>query len=44
IRAKGLSAFAFDWNKNKYKPKIEDGKPMKQYGLTVQLDFKMDQS
>ena len=28
----------------KYKPKIEDGKPMKQYGLTVQLDFKLDQS
>jgi len=26
----------------KYKPKVEDGKPMKQYGLTVQLDFKMD--
>ena len=28
----------------KYKPKIEDGKPMKQFGLTVQLDFKLDQS
>jgi len=26
----------------KYKPKVEDGKPMKQFGLTVQLDFKMD--
>ena len=31
-------------SKWKYKPKIEDGKPMKQYGLTVQLDFKLDQS
>jgi protein TonB len=28
----------------KYKPKIEDGKPMRQTGLTVQLDFKLDQS
>lgn len=28
----------------KYKPKIENGKPMKQFGLTVQLDFKLDQS
>jgi protein TonB len=28
----------------KYKPKIQDGKPMKQFGLTVQLDFKLDQS
>jgi len=26
----------------KYKPKIVDGKPMKQAGLTVQLDFKME--
>jgi protein TonB len=26
----------------KYKPKVEDGKPQKQVGLTVQLDFKMD--
>ena len=26
----------------KYKPKVVDGKPMKQPGLTVQLDFKMD--
>lgn len=26
----------------KYKPKVVDGKPMKQTGLTVQLDFKMD--
>jgi len=25
----------------KYKPKVVDGKPMKQPGLTVQLDFKM---
>ncbi|MGS2720491.1 energy transducer TonB [Paraglaciecola aestuariivivens] len=31
-------------SKWKYKPKIEDGKPMKQYGLIVQLDFKLDQS
>ena len=31
-------------DKWKYKPKIEDGKPIKQYGLTVQLDFKLDQS
>ncbi|MFT2091333.1 energy transducer TonB [Paraglaciecola sp. 2405UD69-4] len=31
-------------SKWKYKPKIEDGKPMKQFGLTVQLDFKLDQS
>ncbi len=31
-------------SKWKYKPKIEDGKPMKQYGLTVQLDFKLDNS
>ncbi|NCP64326.1 MAG: energy transducer TonB [Paraglaciecola sp.] len=28
----------------KYKPKIEDGKPIKQFNLTVQLDFKLDQS
>lgn len=26
----------------KYKPKVVDGKPMKQSGLTVQLDFKME--
>jgi len=26
----------------KYKPKIVDGKPQRQPGLTVQLDFKMD--
>lgn len=26
----------------KYKPKVVDGKPEKQFGLTVQLDFKMD--
>jgi len=26
----------------KYKPKVVDGKAMKQPGLTVQLDFKMD--
>ncbi|WP_286271972.1 energy transducer TonB [Thalassotalea hakodatensis] len=26
----------------KYKPKVVDGKPIKQPGLTVQLDFKMD--
>jgi protein TonB len=26
----------------KYKPKVVNGKPMKQTGLTVQLDFKMD--
>jgi len=26
----------------KYKPKVEDGKPLRQPGLTVQLDFKMD--
>ena len=26
----------------KYKPKVVDGKPQKQPGLTVQLDFKMD--
>ena len=26
----------------KYKPKVVDGKPQKQFGLTVQLDFKMD--
>jgi protein TonB len=26
----------------KYKPKVEDGKALKQFGLTVQLDFKMD--
>jgi len=26
----------------KYKPKVVDGKPMKQLGLTVQLDFKME--
>lgn len=26
----------------KYKPKIVDGKPIKQPGLTVQLDFKLD--
>jgi protein TonB len=26
----------------KYRPKVVDGKPQKQYGLTVQLDFKMD--
>ena len=28
----------------KYKPKVEDGKPMKQFGMKVQLDFKLDQS
>ncbi|MFQ3235980.1 MAG: protein TonB [Paraglaciecola sp.] len=28
----------------KYKPKIEDGKPMKQFNMKVQLDFKLDQS
>lgn len=28
----------------KYKPKMVDGKPLKQTGLTVQLDFKMDQT
>ncbi|WP_026375540.1 energy transducer TonB [Aestuariibacter salexigens] len=27
----------------KYKPKIVDGKPQKQPGMTVQLDFKLDQ-
>ncbi|TKB44669.1 energy transducer TonB [Thalassotalea mangrovi] len=27
----------------KYKPKIVDGKPLKQPGMTVQLDFKMGQ-
>ena len=26
----------------KYKPKVIDGKPLRQTGLTVQLDFKMD--
>ena len=26
----------------KYKPKVVDGKPQRQTGLTVQLDFKMD--
>jgi protein TonB len=26
----------------KYKPKVVDGKPLRQQGLTVQLDFKMD--
>ena len=26
----------------KYKPKVEDGKALRQTGLTVQLDFKMD--
>jgi len=26
----------------KYKPKVEDGKPLRQTGLSVQLDFKMD--
>lgn len=26
----------------KYKPKVVDGKALKQFGLTVQLDFKMD--
>lgn len=26
----------------KYKPKVVDGKPMRQPGLTVRLDFKMD--
>ena len=26
----------------KYKPKVEDGKSLRQTGLTVQLDFKMD--
>lgn len=31
-------------SKWKYKPKIEDGKPKKQFGLTVQLDFKLEQS
>jgi protein TonB len=28
----------------KYKPKVEDGKPMKQFNMKVQLDFKLDQS
>ncbi len=28
----------------KYKPKIEDGKPMKQFNMKVQLDFKLDAS
>jgi protein TonB len=28
----------------KYKPKLLDGKPLRQPGLTVQLDFKMDES
>lgn len=27
----------------KYKPKVVDGKPVRQPGLTVQLDFKLDQ-
>jgi protein TonB len=31
-------------SKWKYKPKVEDGKPMKQFGMKVQLDFKLDQS
>lgn len=31
-------------SKWKYKPKIEDGKPMKQFNMKVQLDFKLDQS
>ncbi|MBL4910146.1 MAG: energy transducer TonB [Alteromonadaceae bacterium] len=26
----------------KYRPKVVDGKPQKQFGLAVQLDFKMD--
>ncbi|AVV82850.1 cell envelope biogenesis protein TonB [Shewanella putrefaciens] len=26
----------------KYKPKIVDGKPLKQPGMTVQLDFTLD--
>jgi periplasmic protein TonB len=28
----------------KYKPKIVDGKPEKQFGMKVQLDFKLDKS
>ncbi|MGL4475684.1 MAG: energy transducer TonB [Shewanella sp.] len=31
-------------SKWKYKPKIVDGKPMKQPGMTVQLDFKLDKA
>ena len=27
----------------KYRPKIIDGKPQKQFGLQVQLDFKLNQ-
>jgi len=26
----------------KYKPKVVDGKPIRQEGMTVQLDFTMD--
>lgn len=28
----------------KYKPKVIDGKPMKQLGMSIMLEFKMDQS
>ncbi len=31
-------------SKWKYKPKIVDGKPQKQFNMKVQLDFKLDQS
>jgi protein TonB len=27
----------------KYRPKMVDGKPQKQFGLTVQLDFTLNQ-
>ncbi|MFC0117079.1 energy transducer TonB [Pseudoalteromonas xiamenensis] len=27
----------------KYRPKVEDGKPVKQFGIQVQLDFKLNQ-